>query len=250
VRWITTLQFSYNKNEITKYLLPATTGSTYLNSGTAVYPAIGYPVFAIWSYRSPGLDNTGNPVGYLDGKESKDYINIISKTTLDQLVYHGPGAPVVFGNLMNEFSYKRVTVSFNLLYRFGHYFRRAGLNYNFLFNNWNGHSDLGQRWQQPGDEFRTHVPVMTYPVNTSRESFYTNSEVLVEKADNIRLKDVRVNYDINLSKRRIGLRHVQLFVYANNVAMLWKVTKTNIDPDILFEIPQPLTVTFGLKANF
>lgn len=250
MRWITTLQLSYNKNEITKYLLPVTSGSTYLNSGTAVYPAIGFPVFAIWSYRSPGLDNTGNPVGYLDGKESKDYVNIISKTTLDQLKYHGPGTPVLFGNVMNEFSFKKLTVSFNVMYRFGHYFRRGGLNYNFLYNNWNGHSDFAERWQQPGDELRTHVPVMAYPVNTSRESFYTNSEVLVEKADNIRLKDMRVNYDLDLSKRRIGVKQIQLFLYANNVAMLWKATKTNIDPDILYEIPQPLTVSFGLKANF
>src|SRR3546814_19755029 len=80
------------------------------------------------------------------------------------------------------------------MYKFGYSFRRASLNYSTLFSAYNGHGDFANRWQQPGDETHTNVPAMRYPVNSSRETFYSRSSVLVERGDHIRLQDARVSY--------------------------------------------------------
>src|SRR3546814_5997895 len=90
---------------------------------------------------------------------------------------------------MNTFTYRGISLSINLMYKFGYSFRRASLNYSTLFSAYNGHGDFANRWQQPGDETHTNVPAMRYPVNSSRETFYSRSSVLVERGDHIRLQD-------------------------------------------------------------
>jgi len=250
IAWNTTFLFNYNTNKVTEYLMPTASGSTYLNSGLGIYPAVDYPIYGIWSYRWAGLNNQGDPQGYYQGAAGTDWQNISTKTALDEMVFHGPGLPKFFGSVMNEVVAGKFSFSANIMYRLGHYFRRNGLSYNSLYNNWAGNGDFANRWQKPGDELHTHVPAMIYPNNTARDNFYINSQVLVEKADNIRVKDIRVNYDLPVRNNKILLKHLQCFVYANNVGMIWKATRTNIDPDILFEIPQPLTVTLGVKASF
>lgn len=248
--WNTTFLFNYNTNKITRYLMPTASGSTYLNSGLGIYPAVDYPVYGIWSYRWAGLNSQGDPQGYYEGAVSTDWQNISTKTALNEMVFHGPGLPKFFGSVMNEVVVGKFSFSANVVYRLGHYFRRTGLSYNSLYNNWAGNGDFANRWQKPGDETHTDVPAMIYPNITARDNFYLNSEALVEKADNIRLKDIRVNFDLPVKHNKILLRHVQCFLYANNVGMIWKATKTGIDPDILFEIPQPLTITVGVKVSF
>lgn len=110
--------------------------------------------------------------------------------------------------------------------------------------------DYADRWRQPGDELVTNVPSLVYPANNSRNNFYQYSEILVEKADHIRLQDIRLGYIIP-SKRR----GIQVYTYLNNLGIIWRANRYKLDPDVdhrsnVHILPRPFSCTFGVQTNF
>ncbi|SEL70283.1 SusC/RagA family TonB-linked outer membrane protein [Parapedobacter koreensis] len=250
IRWETGLIFNYNTNRLTKYYTDATSGSRYLGSGIGIVPIEGKPLYNLMSYRWRGLDGaSGDPLGVVDGVVSTDYSAITRNTPLEGLVYHGPSLSPVFGNLLNTFSWKQLSASVNIGYRFGHYFRRPSISYGALFNNWEGHADFADRWQRPGDEQHTDVPSMVYPLNNNRDQFYRYAETLVDRASSIRLQDVRISYDISDVRQR-HFSSIRLFLYAKNLGTLWKATDAAIDPDYGLGIPMGKSFSLGLNMEF
>lgn len=68
--------------------------------------------------------------------------------------------------------------------------------------------------------------------NSFRDAFYLNSEVLIEKGDHIRLQDIRLAYSFQESGLAGGIfRNLSLYSYVNNLGILWKATKDELDPD-------------------
>ena len=250
--WQTDVLFSANKTEVTKYYLNNTSSSAFLNYGT-ISPIEGKPVSSIFSYYWAGLDPiNGDPQGYDANKNiSKDYTALTS-VKVDQLQYFGSALPQVFGSFNNSFSYKDFSLSVNIIYKLQYYFRRTSINYSALYASWAGHTDYLQRWQQPGDELKTNVPSMVYPVtNANRESFYQNAAALVEKGDHIRLQDIRLSYNLNNAAVKKVFHSAQLYLYANNLGILWRTNKQNIDPDYYNSgYPLPLTISAGCSLNF
>lgn len=211
----------------------------------------------MYSFAWAGLDAAGQPQGYLDGEISKDYTNIYNYTRLDDYVYHGRATPPLFGSIRNSLRYKEIEFSFNISAQFGYYIRRAGMNYGALYGTqsytWLPFQyDYMNRWQQAGDEARTHVPVAQYPVVGNRETFYKMSEVLVEKGDHIQLRDVRLAYTLKLPQA--GLQAVQLYAYATNLGVLWAANKLGFDPDAVYgngmNYPAPRSYALGVSFDF
>jgi hypothetical protein len=186
-------------------------------------------------------------MGILAGASSKSYGSFITLTPAQQL-YNGPSNPTWFGSINNNFAFRNFSLGVNISFKGGYYFRRSSINYNSLFSNWQGNQDFVSRWQVPGDEIRTNVPSMVYPANSSRDAFYTQSSILVERGDHIRLQDISLSYDFpkNLLKP-ISLNSLELFCYANNLGILWRKNKQELDPDYLAGFPMPRTVSFGVK---
>ncbi|RFS26781.1 SusC/RagA family TonB-linked outer membrane protein [Chitinophaga silvatica] len=242
----TNLLFSYNNNKITKYQYRYSKAISYMGSG--INPIEGKPTDALLSYRWEGLDNQGDPRGWLSGKISKDYSAIRSKSTLDDLVYSGRSLPPVYGAFRPMLSYRNWSLSSSITYKLGHYFRRNSINYTALFQNWNGHSDFSKRWQQPGDEESTYIPAMSYPANSYRDEFYLQSAVLVDKADIIRLKDISLQYSLGLTQSKF-LKQLVLNLYLDNICTIYKATKDLQDPEYGSAIP-PRSISVGLKASF
>src|SRR5690606_35763566 len=150
------------------------------------------------SYKWAGLDpENGDPQGYLNGELSKEYNQISRTSDWNDLEIHGSAVPEYFGSIRNTFSYKGISLSLNITGRFGYYFRRNSINYSALYDRWVSHTDYNQRWRQPGDELRTHVPSADYPLNAPRSSFYGNSAVLVERGDHIRIQDMNLSYQVS-----------------------------------------------------
>lgn len=210
----------------------------------------GFPIYALYSYRSAGLDpETGDPRGYLNGELSKDYAKMKTAATPDNLVYNGPARPTVSGSLFNTFSYKNIAVSVGLNYRFGYYFRKSSIRYQTVFTGLGGHSDYALRWQKAGDETSTIVPAMPLAVNANRDDFYQYSDALVFKGDNIRLQDIRISYELSQSHfPKLPFSNLQFYVYANNLGLVWKATKGWGDPD--YQSGRPLrTIAAGLKMD-
>lgn len=249
LQWNGTLLFNYSQDKITRYLTP-TPNLTYLTS-SVLNPVEGYPLYAIYSFPWAGLDNAGNPQGLINGSPSKVYASLY---TLSNLSYNGPAVAPFSGSLRNTFDWGGWSLSFMFTYRMGHYFRSQSVNYTSLFNvnGIGGHPDYQLRWQQPGDEAKTHVPSLIYPNNvTNRDAFYTYSSVLVEKADFIRLQDLRVQY--TLPKRTAAILHLKslsFYGYANNLGLLWKANKKGIDPDFLTAAPNPRSYAIGVTVDF
>jgi len=242
-KWYTDLLLNYNTDRVTKYqVIPAQV------VGLPGIPYIGKPLYSIYSYQWAGLDSLGNPRGIYNKQTTTNYTNIIFQSKPADAVYNGPANPTYFGSIRNTLGWKGFSLSFNITFKFHYYFRRPSVDYNNLFNNWTTHSDYALRWQKPGDEAITNVPSAPTALNNNRQNFYSNSSILVEKGDHIRLQDIRLTYGIN-SLRRFSFHNIQIYTYCSNLGILWKATKYHIDPDYGYLFPTK-TFAFGVSANF
>lgn len=232
--------------------------SNLLNFGEAglggtYFPNVGKPLFGIYSYPWAGLNpQTGNPIGIVDGEPSEDYIAIVNGASVESVTYHGPARPSLFGSVRNTISYKGFSLSANISFRSGYYFRRPSIQYNTLLQGRGGHADYAKRWQQPGDELETDVPSQPPGFNFFRDSFYRSSAVLVEKGDHIRLQDLRLGYNLKQISSKGFLsefRNAEVYVYANNLGMIWKATDSDWDPDFGFNKPLR-SLAVGIQLDF
>jgi hypothetical protein len=256
-KWYSGFLFNYNTNKVTKYYSASANQITSkINSAQSIAPVIGKPVYAIAAYKWGGLDSIGNPRGYVNGKLSTDYIAIVTEGTLKgvdgNLVYMGPSSPPFFGSVTNSFLWKNFSLSVLLNYKIGYYFRKSSLSYPQLVNGL-GHKDYAKRWQKPGDELSTNVPSFIYPINSSsrrRDDFYNASEILVLKADHIRLQYINLSYSLEKAKfKKLPFKDLQVYANAANLGILWRANKENLDPEYPSSIPTEKTWTFGIRAN-
>lgn len=254
IKWTTTLIVNLNKDKITQYYSDTSNGSYAVSNNGGVNGYMGKPVYAVFSYKWAGLDPVnGDPRGYLNGQVSKDYTQLTgSGTKMSDLVYNGPALPVISGSLGNTVSWSHLSLSARVTYKLGYYFLKQSINYSNLFTNGNGqHADYAKRWQKTGDEKYTNVPSMIYPANNSRDNFYQNAEVLVDKGDNIRLQYITLSYTIdqNQLKNPSG-KHVQIYLNINDIGIIWRANKEGIDPDYRNGIvPPSKSFAIGIRAT-
>lgn len=254
VQWNTTLLYSSINERVSAYDTETSVASL-LQYGAGmdgfVAPREGKPLYAIYSYAWAGLDpETGNPQSYVNGIASSDYNEIVNSTTADKLVYHGAARPRHFGSLRNTISWKNISLSFNISYRLGYYFRKKSVLYNEVLSGYASHGDYGLRWQQPGDERFTQVPSLPEVYDNNREMIYTYSSVLVEKGDHIRLQDVSLSYTLDRTHiQRLPFSRVELYSYLNNIGILWKASSGKVDPDYPTLKPAR-SIAFGVRIDF
>lgn len=247
----TQLLFSYVTNKVTRYLNASSIKGSLPGYGYSINPIEGMDPYALISYRSAMLDSSGNPVGYLSGIRSTNYSAITNTTSWDDLVVNGTTRPPYYGNFLPTFSWKGFSISANISFKFGYYFRKSSLSYYALFNSWAGNIDFEKRWQKPGDENYTTVPSMVYPANSNREQFYQFSEATVEKGDLVRLQDINFTYTAGTIKfKNYRLQATSLYIYANNPGIIWRANKQGIDPDYGTHLPGQSAISFGVKTNF
>jgi TonB-linked SusC/RagA family outer membrane protein len=254
--WQTSFGLSHAKTIVTKLHAnsSAYNAERFISHGQNALE--GQIVYGMASYRWAGLDPlTGDPRGYLNKQISTNYAAIFNDTVGNQL-FHGSSIPLYFGFINNSFSWKRFTLSANISYRLDFYFRRPTISYGALTAFWQGHADYSLRWQKPGDEQYTTVPSFTFPQDPYRDQFYQYSEVTVQRGDNIRLQDIRLQYDwSNRDTRKLPFKTLQLFFYANNLNLvLWQKSKSGVDPDFeggaSFINPTPVSLTTGFTLGF
>jgi TonB-linked SusC/RagA family outer membrane protein len=248
--WETNFLFSAVKNKVVKYLNNVNTIG-YTSDGQYINPMPGYEPYLIVSYKWGGLDSLGNPLGYVNGKKSSDYA-AIRKTDIKDQAIDGPAIPQYFGSLRNTFGWKRLSLSVNMTYRLGYYFRKPSLNYTSLFQYGKGNVEFNNRWQKPGDENRTNVPALLYPANNNRETFYQYADINVEKADHIRLNDIRLSYELpGRIARKLSIQNFEFFALLSNLNLLiWKANKVGLDPEFPTGLKSPMNASFGIKTNF
>ncbi|THU40848.1 SusC/RagA family TonB-linked outer membrane protein [Niastella caeni] len=251
-KWFSTLLFSYTSDKVTSYKVQQS-AIWYYCDPRFISPVAGKPLYSIYSFKWMGLDpQTGEAQGYYNKQISKDYGSIFNSKDLSDLIYRGPANPTFFGSLRNNFSYKQLDLSFTITWKMGYYFRRSSINYfNLFYGSSEGHSDYALRWQQPGDEEFTSVPALRPVTDATSSSFYAYSDVLIEKGDHLRLQDIQLSYQLNKNEIKwLPMNQFRIYVYANNLGILWKANDKGIDPDYISGIPTPRTIAAGLRIDF
>jgi TonB-linked SusC/RagA family outer membrane protein len=253
-RWEGSALLSYNKNKVItfdpKYLASALAGAT-----GGLIAVEGKPLFGIYSFPWAGIDPAnGDPLGLLDGKPGNNYVNIIANTKPADLVFHGSARPTVFGAFRNTFSWKNLSLSFNITGKFGYWFRKrsVSLNYQDVFG-FGANTDYYLRWQKPGDELVSQVPSLVYPSNTNRNNFYQFAEVLVHRGDHVRLQDIQCSYSFSKTNTKwLPFSSVGCYAYLNNMGIIWKQNTAGLDPDYNDRItgyPDPFSFAFGIRIH-
>jgi len=251
--WNTDLYYNFNRNITTKYLEKNINAlASLLGGGNTINPIVGKPLYAISAYKWGGLDASGNPQGFVDGKLSTDYAAILKEANLsgENLKYFGAASPQHYGSLINTLRYKSFGISVNISYRLGYYAVKKTIEYSSLLNSGVGHADFANRWQKPGDEAFTTVPSFIYPLNSARDSFYLLAEPNVIRADNLRLEYVNFSWLVNTVKWKFPFRNLDFFLNASNLGLIWKADSSVADPDYPNQVLATKAYTLGLRGTF
>jgi hypothetical protein len=242
--------FNYSTSTTTSFYRPGNIARLFISSGNTISALEGTSLYSVVSYRWGGLNSSGAPQGYLNDTLSTDY-NLITGTgtPLSGLVYRN-ALPPYFGALSNTLQYKGLSLTCNIAYKLGYWFRKSSFTYANLFAVGDGHSDYAKRWQKPGDELITNVPAMVYPTVSNREAFYVNSEATVANAGNIRLQFITLSYDLGRTGwKALPINNMQLWFNAANLGILWRANKEGLDPEYS-DIPPVKRFSFGLRKAF
>ncbi|SEN05957.1 TonB-linked outer membrane protein, SusC/RagA family [bacterium A37T11] len=253
LKWQAAFLLGLNSNKVTKYYIASMNGSNFVNGQYYISALEGKTLYGMFGYRWAGLDASGNPQGILDNQPSKDYSTILgAQTQVSDLVYFGSAIPTKYGNLNNTLRWKNWGLTASISYKFGYFFRRPSVNYSQLLSGIVTSSDFTKRWQKPGDELTTNVPAFSYPVSTNSASFYSGTEILVEKADHIRLQYINLNYDFKWKSGGKNVLDAQLYINVDNLGIIWKATSFDVDPDYpenLTTIPPARKISLGVRIN-
>ncbi|SEM33423.1 TonB-linked outer membrane protein, SusC/RagA family [bacterium A37T11] len=262
--WRSSLFWSYTNDKVLDYKA-ATNANYYFSDGSLsgyafeINPLNGRPLFGVYSYPWAGLDpQTGDPQGYLHGQVSRDYASLLRVPAMDSLLYSGRATPASLGSFRNTLQWGHWSLSVNVTWKLDYYFRRQGTSLNIVPDVQLYTSDYAKRWQQPGDEQNTQIPLVAYPQNTSRNTFYQRSSVLVDKGDHVRLQDIQLSYDLpSPVLAHSPLSALQIYAYASNLGILWRANTHHVDPDYNSNpvlgnttLPKPKTLSLGLRASF
>lgn len=258
-RWNSNFLFSYNRVKISK-LFSAINVNASTRADVGIVFTEGYELSSTFAFRWAGLDPvTGDPMGYVNGnavtindtEAGRQAYSDILGADFSTLHYFGSRIPVYYGSFRNTFSYGNFSVSANLIYKLGYWFRRPFadmVQYSNLFGDGNLQgAEYANRWQKPGDEKFTNVPSFTYPVNVSRDAFYRLSDVNIQNGNHIRLQELNLSYGLN--KNKWFLKNPRIYANLPLNIMIWRANKLGLDPDIN-DLPRPRTYGIGFSANF
>lgn len=260
--WFTNFNLGYNKNEVLRETV----------AENATYPGReGYPVGAIFAYKTAGLDDEGYPLFYNKNGEKvtgKDFfkLNSAGASSLsaseqrDLFTYIGSVEPLFSGGFTNTFDIKRFELSVNCIFNLGMYVRT---NPSYSPTNFdrgmNTNRDILNRWTP--ENTNTVFPALMVEgyrteeyKNYSEFMTYQYLDTWVKKANYMRVQSIRLGYKIPetfLAKLKITSASVSL--EARNLFVVGSDYNNFLDPETMgnpYAQPIPKSFTFGLNLNF
>ena len=180
--WRTNLNFSYNKNKITKMKHSGTTVFSYVQG---VVHTKGRPMYSLFSYKDAGLNpENGAPLVY--DKDGKKVSNVGS---IDELKYSGTTRPPYTASLINRFRYKGLSLSFMFIYNGGHVLRDEISPYLTGSVTSNISKKAMNHWKKPGDEkIKGIAPAMNRNASYTLKQVWYALDTHVIKGDYIKLR--------------------------------------------------------------
>ncbi|SHM86449.1 TonB-linked outer membrane protein, SusC/RagA family [Chitinophaga jiangningensis] len=254
--WNSTVNFSYNKNQLTNLENSSNTVASYIYE---VQNRVGVPMGSLYSIRYAGLDATGKPQAYTaDGKVVKS----TQQLTVADLVYSGTSVPPYAASVLNTVGYKGFELFFMFAYYGGHVLRDVKSPYLNKFPELNYTSNLDRNalnyWKQPGDEKDFNkAPGYEQAVSSVITEIWDAADKHVKKADYIKLRDVTLSYRLPYKLiNKAAFKNVKVSMQVQN-AWRWSANPQKLDPEVwngLTFTPSrgylpPTMFTFGLSAN-
>ena len=160
--WLVSTYYSGNLNKVKSETVEAYTLADYLN-GTALID--GQAIGSFYSYKFLGL-NPENGVPMFDDYNDRQHLleyKTLEETVLMTMEKSGQREPKFSGNLSNTFTYKKLSLSMNFSYSLGSKVRLFALYSPItsgLSSEVNVRKEFLNRWQVPGDETKTNIPVI------------------------------------------------------------------------------------------
>jgi TonB-linked SusC/RagA family outer membrane protein len=249
-QWSSSINFSYNTNKVTKTFFQQNTLDYYTNPAN---PIQGQTLGTIYTYRFAGLNNQGDAMIY-NGAGQKIYADdyTLNENDLGAIEKKGVTSPPYFGSFGNTFAYKNFELYTLITFKAGYQFIRPTIG-NVFNDPRDVNADWANRWEKPGDELTTDVP----SIDPLHEDYtrYEESNLFVENASYIRLRDVTLTYKIPVSALKWGfVKTLDVSITGKNLA-LWTANKYGIDPDYIpttsaTSLPPSKSLIFGIRANF
>ena len=235
LKWQSSFNISIPTNKLIAF--PNLEGSTYANQYI-----IGYPTSIVKLYQYEGIDPATGLYKF------KDFNGDGKITTPDDSQAVERLGIKYFGGWQNQLSYKQWSLSF--LLQFVH---QTNWNYNRqmpiagtmnnqpleVLNVWSAENQTG-----------TYMPYSTglNPQKNELQSFFQNSTAAIGDASFIRLKNIQLNYKLNLNKA--GIDQVMIYIQGQNLVTWTKYF--GLDPEFSLAgfLPPLKTYSFGLQLNF
>ncbi len=260
--WITNFNIGYSKDRITRLEFNPRLGDAIVQGGAAV---LGGPRRGLFSTKFAGLDYRGIPTFYDGSGEVVYNFDLQDRENLTEILqYEGPAEPRGAGGFGNIFNYKNFSLNIFLSFKFDYKIRLDDAFYP-RYTDFNSLSkSFINRWVVPGDEQITNVPVILDKQIVeggnadllSAYDLYNKSTVRVADGDYIRLKSVRLSYNIpGKWYQKIGATNAQLSVEGQNLWLLYSDDKLNgQDPEFFsaggVALPQPRLITTSIILGF
>ena len=262
--WTTSLNLGFNKNKILN--------ETVAENST--YPGReGYPVGAIFAYRTAGVDADGYPLfrakdGTVQTAEEFFKLNRFGASTLtaeqqrDLYTYMGTDEPMVSGGFINNFEYKDWQLSLNFMFNLGmkvrvqpsysptYYDRGLNTNHDILYRS---DGTAGNSAAYPALLVSTPERASAY-THFSEYQTFSMLDVWVRKRNYCRLQSVRLGYRIPKKVLQpVGITSASVSLEGRNLFVFGSSYHNYLDPETMgnpYAQPVPKSFIFGLNVNF
>lgn len=261
-KWTTNLNLGFNKNKILRETV----------AENATYPGReGYPVGAIFAYKTDGLDSEGYPL--FVGKDGRK----MSATEFLKLNHHGGSGltaeeqrnlytymgttdPKVSGGFINHFEYKNWSLGINWLFNLGMKVRvQPSYSPATYDRGLNTNADILNRWtaENPTGQFPRLMVSNERPaeyIRYSEYNLYSMLDTWVRNSNYFRCQSIRLGYKFPTTLiQRIGMTSASLSVEARNLFVIASNYNNFLDPETMgnpYAQPIPKSFIVGLNIGF
>ena len=261
--WATTLNLGFNTNKILD--------ETVAENST--YPSReGYPVGAIFAYKTAGIDEDGYPLFVAkDGSKQTAAeffrLNRFGASTLsakeqrDLYVYAGNTEPECSGGFINTFEWKNWQLNVNFMFNLGMKVRvQPSYSPTYYDRGLNTNRDILNRWTSsnsattlPGLMVNTAERANEY-THFSEYNTYSMLDTWVRSQNYCRLQSLRLGYRIPKSLLApVGITSASVSLEGRNLLVIASDYDNYLDPETMGNpYAQPIAKSFilGLNVNF
>lgn len=271
ISWNLSLNTGRNKNKVTNSGNPELEDWRKYLDGSLIRD--GYSVNSFYSYRFNGLDQQGLPtfngMEFLDDDYDGD-INSRIAAIHSAMAYSGKREPVTIGGFSTSVRYKRVMFSSSFSYALGNKIRLYNLydnkNQTLPMPIQNMSDEFVKRWQNPGDENYTNIPVVSdlelradhednfRTVAKNYWQMYNQSDLRVVSGDYLRCSSLSLSYSLAQGLvEKMRLSNCSVNFSCNNVFTIASSKLRGQSPDAFGgtrTIPPQRTYSFTLNVSF